>query len=275
MKDLTNYFMEFAFQFVLDIKNRFTKTKINMKNLKQMAVLMALSMSTLLSAQVSGTIKGTITDDKGGNLPMVTVALMEDSTLISAISTDNNGDFTFRLLTPGMYNLKFSFIGFKTMLVNSVEVSPNITSYVYWKMTTGTTELGGTEVFADAWVKPIVDNNFSAMQIISIDQIDHLASGSTDIVKIATAISPDVQPTEDGKDLYMRGSRRGTNAYYVDGNRVIGTATVPGIGISEMIVLTGGVPAEYGDCTGGLVIITTKDYKAEMRRKEIARRKKE
>jgi hypothetical protein len=43
---------------------------------------------------------------------------------------------------------------------------------------------------------------------------------------------------------------------------------VPGPGIAGMEVLTGGVPAEYGDCTGGLVIITTKEYKWEMRKKE-------
>ena len=245
-----------------------------MKKVKLIAALVAATFATVLSAQETGIIKGTITDEKGGNMPMVTVALMEDSTLLSAISTDNNGDFTFKLLTPGLYNLRFSFVGYHLKKVDGVEVSPNRTSYVYKSMVPESIVLTGAEVVADAWVKPIINSDFSTMQTISIDQIEHLSTGKSDIMAMVVALSADVQPSDDGKDLYMRGSRTGTNGYYIDGNRITGTAEVPGQGISEMIVLTGGVPAEYGDCTGGLVIITTKDFKTEMRRKEIAYRER-
>ncbi len=245
-----------------------------MKKVKLVVVIIALNIANGLTAQETGIIKGTITDEKGTNMPGVTVALMEDSTLLSAASTDMSGDFTFKLLTPGLYNLKFSFIGYRTKLVNGVEVSANQTSYVYKGLNVESTELVGTIVYADAWVKPIIDGGFSTMQTIDITQIKHIATGNSDLIGMITAISPDVQPSDDGKDLYMRGSRTGTNGYYIDGNRVMGGGSVPGLGISEIIVLSGGVPAEYGDCTGGLVIITTKDYKTEMRRKEIARRER-
>ncbi len=245
-----------------------------MKKLNVFTALVALYIATGLSAQETGMIKGTITDEKGANMPMVTVALLEDSTLISAISTDNNGDFTFKLLTPGWYNLQFTFVGYHIKKVDGVQVSPNKTSYVYKSLNLESTLLGKAEVFADVWVKPIVDVEFSSIQTISIDKIERSAAGSSDLIGMITSFSTDVQPADNGKDLYMRGSRTGSNGYYIDGNRVVGTGNVPGLGIAEIIVLTGGVPAEYGDCTGGLVIITTKDYKTEMRRKEMARRQR-
>ena len=35
---------------------------------------------------------------------------------------------------------------------------------------------------------------------------------------------------------------------------------VPSSGISSMSVYTGGLPAKYGDTTGGVVVIETKSY---------------
>jgi outer membrane receptor protein involved in Fe transport len=50
-------------------------------------------------------------------------------------------------------------------------------------------------------------------------------------------------------------------AYYVDGVKVTGTN--PGVSpdaISRVSVYTGGLPACYGDVTGGVVAIETKSY---------------
>ena len=139
-------------------------------------------------------------------------------------------------------------------------------------MKTKVETLGIVEVISDKWEKPIIDSRFSDLTTISIEQIENSAVGKSDIVSLMISVTPGIQPTEDGKDIYMRGSRQGSTGYYVDGNRTMGVPEVPGQGIASMEVLTGGVPAEYGDCTGGLVIITTKEYKWEMRKKEMQRR---
>ena len=46
----------------------------------------------------------------------------------------------------------------------------------------------------------------------------------------------------------------------VDGVRVIGSLYVPINAIYELNIITGGIPANYGDVTGGIVEITTKGY---------------
>ena len=56
----------------------------------------------------------------------------------------------------------------------------------------------------------------------------------------------------------MRGSRENATAYYVDGIKVRGAIGVPTSGIEQITVVTGGLPAQYGDATGGIIAVTTK-----------------
>ena len=46
--------------------------------------------------------------------------------------------------------------------------------------------------------------------------------------------------------------------YYIDGIKVRGSTSLPKSAIEEVSVMTGGVPANYGDATGGIISITTR-----------------
>lgn len=223
------------------------------------------------TAQSTGTIKGTLTDSKGDPMPFATVTLLEDSTFVTGAQTDLQGDYAIKQITPGDYTLKFVSIGYATKLIEHVIVDPSKVAYVSTSMSQGATDLG-TVVVSEKFEQSIINPTFSTMTSIKLDQIDHLPASRGDVVAAVTAFTPGVMATDDGKDLYVRGSRRGSTQYIIDGNKIMGSPEVPGPGIAGMEVLTGGVPAEYGDCTGGIVIITTKDYKWEMRRKEMERR---
>src|SRR6056297_3042561 len=63
--------------------------------------------------------------------------------------------------------------------------------------------------------------------------------------------------SQDGDDINIGGARSSGTVYYLDGMRVTGR-TVPQTEIEQMQVLTGGIPASYGDVTGGAISITTK-----------------
>ena len=54
------------------------------------------------------------------------------------------------------------------------------------------------------------------------------------------------------------GSRSDATDYYVDGMKVRGGLGVPQGGIEQITVITAGVPAQYGDATGGIISVTTK-----------------
>ena len=61
--------------------------------------------------------------------------------------------------------------------------------------------------------------------------------------------------------LFFRGSRSENMCYFVDGVKLGARLSgVPNDAISSMSVYTGGLPARYGDVTGGVVAIETKSY---------------
>jgi hypothetical protein len=240
-----------------------------MKTLQKLITAVSIAITAVSYAQETGTIKGTVKDEKGETIPSANVAIMEDSILVMATSTDINGDYTFKQLSPGAYDLQFSFTGYQTRRIKNVGVLANQTSYANKTITPQAVALVNVIVTAEKWEAPIIKGNIATITNITIDQIENIAASPGDIVGILTAVTPGVLATNDGKDIYMRGSRRGSTAYYIDGNKIMGDAEAPGLGISGMQVLTGGMPAEYGDCTGGVVIIETKEYRSEMRRKQI------
>lgn len=238
-----------------------------MKTLKTILTICVLIISSTIFAQTEGTIKGTVLDEKSSPMPFAPVAILQDSTIVASTQTDGNGEFTVKNLTPGKYNIKSFFTSYNTTLLEKVSVNPNQIRYVTLNMSLTATGLPPVVVSA-SFIEPAFDTKFSTVTPISITQIENAAVGKTDIIGLIVMTTPGVLETNDGKDLYIRGSRRGSTAYYVDGNKTMAVPDVPGMGISGMEVLTGGVPAQYGDCTGGLVIITTKEYKWEMNRKQ-------
>jgi outer membrane cobalamin receptor len=71
----------------------------------------------------------------------------------------------------------------------------------------------------------------------------------------------DVKTGDRGEELYFRGSRAGSVVYYIDGVKVReNVPNIPSSGIASISVYTGGMPATYGDSTGGVVVINTKSF---------------
>ncbi|MGZ4035207.1 MAG: carboxypeptidase regulatory-like domain-containing protein [Bacteroidia bacterium] len=245
-----------------------------MKTIKLILAITVFSIASSLTAQTTGSIKGSVLDEKGKPMPFVAVVIYQDSSIVTSAQTDDNGEFRVAQITPGKYYLKATFTGYNIQLLNNVITEPNKTIYVELKMALAANALKPVVVTAQ-FHPDIVDKDFTSVTPIKIDQIENSAVGKTDLVALIISVTPGVLPSEDGKDIHIRGARTGTTEYIVDGNKTMGVPEVPGLGISGMEVLTGGVPAEYGDCTGGIVIITTKDYKWEASRKKIAKENRE
>ena len=98
-----------------------------------------------------------------------------------------------------------------------------------------------------------------------------------DAAAMIESMSPVIKKSENG-ELYFRGSRNGASVYYVDGIKLQGAlANLPARSYGSIQVYTGGVPAKYGDTTGGVVAIETQSYfslwRQEKNRREIARKK--
>ena len=100
----------------------------------------------------------------------------------------------------------------------------------------------------------IIDNTETGKSM-GKEEFNKIAGQSVNNIVQVTA---GVQTSANG-DFSVKGSRLGDNKYIVDGVPVGGGAlNIPKSSIENIDIITGGIPAEYGDFTGGVISITTK-----------------
>ena len=79
------------------------------------------------------------------------------------------------------------------------------------------------------------------------------------IAGILRSISSDIQVDNNNK-VILRGSRPGNSITIIDDVKSMGDASVPSLAIGSVTVYSGGIPAKYGDFTGGVILIQTKSF---------------
>jgi outer membrane receptor protein involved in Fe transport len=154
-----------------------------------------------------------------------------------------------------MYDLRISFVTYATATITGVTVSAD-------KATVVNVQLGPDNllpVVEIPWEEPLIDpGNVSDVFVLDAGEIDQAVSRD---IKDLVAMAPGVYQQDEGGSLNVRGSRDNATQYIVDGVKMTGPFSLPKSAIAEITVITGGVPAQYGDATGGIIVITTKSYR--------------
>lgn len=239
-----------------------------MKTLKTIIVCLAIiTISLNGKAQSSvGSIKGKVITTDNEPLFGGLVKITQSGVLIGGTQTNEEGKYTFKPLNPGFYEVTVTSIETQLKQITNIEVNPEKTTYVDLKVATNTY----TEVIirAEAYVKPAIEQTEMTMKSINSEDLIHLAAPRGDIKAVIVAIASDVSVDNDG-ELHVRGSRGNATAYIVDGVKSPNITAVSGLSIQNLSVITGGIPAQYGDVLGGVIVVTTKDYFSGIRSKRI------
>src|SRR5665213_2829495 len=214
-------------------------------------------IAKLKAQDQSGDIKVTVVDEK--NQPMVgaLVQIVAGGPRMGG-ATDTNGIFVFRSLSPGSYDVQAQMTSYKKYVKTGIPVSAGQTSYANFPMEIIECDTCPDVVVIVAKVSP-VDPTFSTVESINAYQIKHMAVDRGNVVDMVTGSNSQVSEGKGGQ-LVMRGAREGASNIYIDGDQMYGTTGVCGGAIEQVSVLSGGIPASYGDLTGGAVIITTKSF---------------
>ena len=202
----------------------------------------------------SGEIRGQI-KERGGKdgVPFASVAATQGGQQIIATVTDLDGNYTLKPLGPGKYDLKATCVGYSPAQTNGVLVTVDKISFVNMEMGKGI-DIGEIQIVD--YKVPLLDKGQTSVQkTMTFEEIQ--AAPTRDVNSIASQ-SAGVFQRDDGKELNVRGSRSDGTAYYVDGIKVRGGSNITAKGAEQITVITGGVPAQYGDATGGIVSITTR-----------------
>ena len=215
-----------------------------------------LFFSLLFSAAAfaqSGTLKGKITDkNTGETLPFVNIIVERNGSQAGGAATDFDGEYTIKPLDPGTYTIKASYIGYTAVEITGVIISSNKITFQDIKMSEGI-DIGEVEVIS--FKKPLLDQDNLGGKTVTSEEIKEMPTRSVSSVAATTA---GVYKQDENSSINVRGSRSDATDYYVDGMKVRGGLGVPQGGIEQITVITGGVPAQYGDATGGIISVTTK-----------------
>lgn len=229
--------------------------------------------------------------------PLVVCAyLQSDSTEQFVGCTDENGNLRINKILAGRRSIRLEgpgkdfgtrdfFVQDRQMLSTTILIDTFFQGMSINQQ--GNYELGMGGELRNA--VPLIDPNLPYVAIKNHDGVQHLAcvtisvyqnqhrltnvgtSGTTisrkdvrnmplrSAVNMATTV-PGVQTFGDNNELHIRGSRSDANIFYLDGFRVNSVNDIPKAFMNEVQVYTGGIPANYGDVTGGIISVESPGY---------------
>ncbi len=114
-------------------------------------------------------------------------------------------------------------------------------------------------IVIDGGQTKLIDERSGNIVIMDPKDIQNLPN-PTDLAMVMQAMSTEFFVSDDKSEIHFRGSRDDMTAYLIDGMRVDVLTGVPRFAIGSMTIYAGGIPAKYGDFTGGVVVVETLGY---------------
>src|SRR6266850_5142915 len=228
-----------------------------------LACLAALASGTRAYAQgaQTGTITGTVQSADGLSLPGVTVTVTSPALQgIRNAVTDVNGVYILKGLPAGHYTVSFEMPSFRSATNDTVEL--NVGSTAEANQTMSLASVSETvNVVASSTPAPLATPTMS--QAFGKREVDALPVGRNpnQIADLAPGLTSN---TSNTGQLAISGATSFDNVFMMNGvdinDNLFGTANNLFIedAIQETSVLTGGISAEYGRFTGGVVNMITK-----------------
>ena len=217
--------------------------------------ILATGISTAWAQVGSGTLKGKVTDvDTKDPVPFASVVLFLNGNQVTGATTDFDGEYTIKPIAPGTYDALFTFVGYQPQRVTGVVITANKIQFVNAALTPGVL-IGEAEVVE--YTVPLIDKDGGASGgTVSREDIDKMP-GRTATAIAQTVAGVGTSGTDGG--VSIRGARPSSTWVYIDGIKVRGSSALPKSAIEEIQVVTGGIPANIGDATGGIFNISLRN----------------
>ncbi len=215
-------------------------------------------------SQTTGSIKGKVTDKKAGTTIPFASVYIELGGQKSGVPTNNDGEFHLKALPSGTYDLHVTCIGYSEYVLSGVRVLPGRPTFIddipLSESTINIGPEGGVVINGGTYRKKLIDPIDPIQKNLVGEDLENMP-GNHDINDLVSTISPEIQIPSNGAGIIVRGARSGSSQYFVDGVKITeGEPQLSVFAINSISVYTGGVPAPYGDITGGVIIIETKSY---------------
>lgn len=228
----------------------------------RLAALFALGLCASASAFAQGRIVGVVKDETGETLPGVNVVVVGTS---QGAATDLDGAYEIRGLRAGSYNIQFTYVGYEVKLYTGIVVRNGQDTQL--DVTLGESEVVTDEVEV-VGERPLVDvERAASTSTVTQEQIE-----SAPVRAVQGVVAQQAGVTLDPTGLYIRGGRANETGFIVDGVSAKDPLSGTGFGLdmgsnafSEVEVTTGGVGADQGGATSGVISVRTQEGTDEFR----------
>lgn len=224
-----------------------------MKKIYAFVVLSFLFQNALLAQ--TGELQGKVFDQvsKEG-IPFANIVVELNGSQKAFGETDDNGRYTIKPISPGTYDLKMSYLGYRPKVITGVIVNSDKITFQDIPLEPSVETLPDVVVSTQKLVEP---DKTTTGSTITKDEIANIATRDT---RNYASLTSGVFQRDDEDALNIGGARDYSTKYYIDGIavRTGGSVSLPASAIEQLTVLTGGIPARYGDATGGIINITTR-----------------
>lgn len=223
----------------------------------------AASSGAARAQAVHGSLFGTVTDPSGGRLPGVTVT----ATSLQLISgqevrvTGDQGTYRFPTLPPGTYGLSFEIQGFQALKRDGIALLAGQSLAVDAQLQMSQVRESVTVVGES----PLIDTRSAALMntadSVTLQNVP-VARNFTDILNLMPGVTDGLYDFSRVNNVH--GSTTRQNVYNLDGintddpNTNLPVTDLAVDAFQEVQVTTAGIPAEFGDASGGVFNYITK-----------------
>ncbi|HUH33043.1 MAG TPA: TonB-dependent receptor, partial [Daejeonella sp.] len=186
--------------------------------MKKLLILLIILISGIATqAQINnlatGVISGKITDElTNQQLAGVSVSLPD---LNRGTTTDSTGSYIFNDLKPGVYSIRFSYVGYKPKSVYDIQVSNARTSFIDVSLESETATLEEVTIRTPVFIKPV--ESPVSLRTIGSTEIKRNPGGNRDISRVIQSLPGVSAPVSFRNDIIIRGGAPNENRFYIDG----------------------------------------------------------
>lgn len=235
-------------------------------------VIFMVSAHTAWAQTITGVITGTVVDSSGAAVPNVKIVATNVGTNLTYPTESNDaGIYNFPFLPIGNYTVSAEASGFKKVELGPFKLEVGQTARVDVKMQVGNV----AETVQVTAIAPVLQTETTQTgDVITSTTATELPLNGRNFLSLTLLIPGAITPNPgsfnnpsrqfSGGRPYVNGNREQTNNFLLDGididdpiDNVVGyNPSVDAIG--EMQVITGNAPAEFGNASGAVSVMTIK-----------------
>ena len=217
---------------------------------------------------ITGTVRDVLTNE---TLPGVSVNII-GTTL--ATKTDTAGVYRFKNIKPGLYNIQFSYVGYKKKTQFDVQVGNARPAVLDVSLEMEASALGEVKINAPLFIKPV--ESPVSLRTVGATEIKRVPGGNRDISRAIQSLPGVAAPVSFRNDIIIRGGSPSENRFYLDGVEIpnINHFTTQGASggpvgminvdfIKEVDFYSGSFPANRGNMLSSVFEFRQKDGRSD------------